>query len=379
MLGPVLGQSWPYVLCLYRLRRLLFPVRHSAKELDEFIPGITFIVSAFNEEKVIEKKIRNCFSLIYPGEKFKLIVVTDGSQDQTVGIVSKYPTVKLMHQPERRGKISAINRAMKIVDTPIVVFSDANSFINSNALLSIVRHYQDSLVGGVAGEKKVLDPGKNSNAALEEGSYWKYESLLKSLDSSFYTVVGAAGELFSMRTELFEFLPEDIIIEDFVQSLLICKKGFTVKYEPTAVATESSSGSIREEKARKIRIVAGGFQAMGILKSLFNIFRYPLVSFQFISHRVLRWTICPVCLPLLFITNLLLVIQNQAYIYKVFMGFQVLFYGFAAAGLLFAYNNVKIRILNLAYYFVFMHANVYLGFWDFIRNRQTVLWEKATR
>jgi cellulose synthase/poly-beta-1,6-N-acetylglucosamine synthase-like glycosyltransferase len=307
-----------------------------------------------------------------------MIFVTDGSQDKTVEIVSRYPEIKLLHQDERKGKVSAINRAMKEVKTSIVIFSDANSSINPEAIKKIVRHYQDKLVGGVTGEKKVIDPNENHNGVLEEGSYWKYESFLKKMDSSFYSVVGAAGELFSMRTELFEFLPQQIVLEDFVQSLLICRKGYSVKYEPDAVAIETSSLSIKEELKRKIRISAGGFQAMKKLKPLFNVFKYPKVSFQLLSHRILRWTICPICLPFLFITNLFLV-NGNTYIYKLFFVFQVLFYLFGALGFLFAYNNIKIRVLSLSYYFVFMNAAVYMGFWKFVQNRQTVLWEKATR
>lgn len=369
-----------YPILLYILVKIRKVSTSQVSELpNDTLPDITFIVAAYNEQAVIEKKIQNSLSLIYPSEKLRMIFVTDGSQDKTVELVSRYPAIKLLHEAERKGKVSAINRAMKEVTTPIVIFSDANSLVNAEAIKKIVRHYQDKMVGGVTGEKKVTDPNKDLNGVLEESSYWKYESFLKKMDSSFYTVVGAAGELFSMRTELFEFLSEQIILEDFVQSLLICQKGYSVKYEPGAVATETSSSSIKEEQKRKVRISAGGFQAIRKLKPLFNVFKYPKVFFQLLSHRILRWTICPICLPCLFITNLILALTGHTFIYKLFFVFQVLFYLFATLGFVFAYNNIKIRLLSLSYYFIFMNAAVYMGFWKFIQNRQTVLWEKATR
>ena len=372
--------GYPILLyMLIRFKKIFSQTVSNTDTINDPLPDITFIVAAYNEQTVIEKKIQNSFSLIYPSEKLKMIFVTDGSRDGTVDLVARYPEIKLLHEDERKGKVSAINRAMKEVDTSIVVFSDANSSINPDGIKKIVRHYRDNTVGGVSGEKKVIDPGKNPKAVLEEGSYWRYESYLKKLDSSFYTVVGAAGELFSIRTALFEFLPEEIILEDFVQSLLICQKGYTVRYEPEAVAIEASSESIKEEQARKIRISAGGFQAMGRINALFNILRFPKVSFQLISHRILRWTLCPLSLPLLFLANLVLAFTGDIYIYKVFFTVQLLFYLAAAVGFVFAYNNVKIRILSLAYYFVFMNAAVYMGFWRFIQKGQTVLWEKASR
>ena len=138
--------------------------------------------------------------------------------------------------------------------------------LNPEAVREIVKHYADSRVGGVAGEKKILKSGEDLAAASGEGLYWEYESLLKKLDSSFYSVVGAAGELFSMKASLYQENADNIIIEDFVQSLQICQKGYVVRYEPNAYAMESASISMKEEQKRKIRIAAGAFQAMQIVE-----------------------------------------------------------------------------------------------------------------
>ncbi|MDR3714968.1 MAG: glycosyltransferase family 2 protein [Puia sp.] len=360
-----------------------------------FEPDTTLIVSAWNEEDFIEQKIENTLQLDYPGSKLKLIFITDGSSDNTADIVRRYPAIRLLHQPERRGKIAAMNRAIKEVTTPIVIFSDANTLLNTGCVREMVKHYADPRVGGVAGEKKVIsDPGSQS-AVSGEGLYWKYESALKKLDSELYSVVGAAGELFSVRTALFEETAENIIIEDFVQSLKICMKGFIIQYEPLAYAMETASLSMKDEEKRKIRICAGAFQAMTLLGPLFNPFRYPVLSFQFLSHRILRWTLCPVCLVILLLSDSAIVAGQvmsggtSAFLtagngfagsfYAIVWICQVAFYCLALTGWLYAHKNIRIKALFVPYYFLFMNVSVFLGFRRFLKKQQSVLWEKASR
>jgi poly-beta-1,6-N-acetyl-D-glucosamine synthase len=231
----------------------------------------------------------------------------------------------------------------------------------------------------VAGEKKIISKEKDKAAGAGEGIYWKYESYLKKLDSEFYSVVGAAGELFSVKTSLFHEAAEDTVIEDFVQSLQICMEGYVIRYEPKAFAIETSSASMKEEQKRKVRIAAGAFQAMYILRGLFNIFRYPVLSFQFISHRVLRWTLCPLCLIMLFISNLWLVYTGASFIYHVVLLAQCVFYVLCLAGWLMANRNLKTKVFYIPYYFLFMNLSVFMGFYRFIRKKQSALWEKAAR
>ncbi len=342
-------------------------------------PNVTLVIAAYNEGPFIEEKIRNCFELEYPKDRIKVLFVTDGSTDQSTETIGKYPAIRLFHKEQRNGKLAALNRAMAEVDTPIVIFSDANSLLNKRAVHEIIKHFADPRVGGVAGEKRILSAQADDGAGAGEGMYWRYESLLKKLDSELYTVVGAAGELFSIRKELYEYLDEDIILEDFVQSLTICLKGYTVRYEPGAIAFEPPSISMKEEEKRRIRISAGAFQALGRLRSIFNIFKYPLLSFQFISHRALRWTICPISLPLLFVSNLMLVASGTGSWYVLVMGFQFAFYGSAVLGYLLALKNMKINFLYAIYYFLFMNISVWAGFIRFLINKQSVLWEKAER
>lgn len=344
-----------------------------------FEPEVTLVVAAYNEVAYIERKITNSLNLTYPAGRLRWIFITDGSTDETPEVTRKYDQIRLLHQPERRGKTSALNRAMKYVETPIVIFSDANTLLSSDAVSEITKHYSDPQVGGVAGEKKIIRGTGDLAAASGEGFYWKYESHLKKMDSAYHTVVGAAGELFSVRTALFQELAEDVIIEDFVQSMQICAAGYVIRYEPKAYAVEAASSTMKEEHKRKVRIAAGAFQAMLILKSLLNVFKYPVLSFQFISHRILRWTLCPVCLVLFFITNTWLAFSCEWGFYDVFFQLQTVFYAIALIGWILAAREQKLKIFYIPYYFLFMNLSLFAGFYRFVRKKQTAIWEKAAR
>jgi len=342
------------------------------------LPEVTLIIAAYNEEAYIAEKIKNSLALTYPEGKLRIFIVTDGSTDKTPEIAAGFPEVTVMHSPARRGKVAAINRVMEFVKTPIVVFSDANTFLNPECLINITRHYADPQTGGVAGEKKILQNSNDKAVGSGEGLYWKYESFLKKMDSEFYSVVGAAGELFSIRTELYEHVGDNVLLDDFVISLRICRKGYRVAYEPEAFAMESPSSSLKEEEKRKIRISAGGFQSIWMLRDLLNIFKYPVLSFQYISHRVLRWAVCPFLLPLILALNVVLAVTaGNLYLY-ILVG-QAAFYLMAFAGWILAERNIRNKFLYVPYYFLFINLSLYKGFNRYLKGQQTVLWEKATR
>ncbi len=362
---------------LVKLKRMFS--RPPAADASVFEPEVTLVVSAFNEQDFIRKKIENSLALDYPSDKLRMIFITDGSNDRTAEIIGGYPQIQLLHLPERKGKVAAMNRAIKFVQTPLVIFSDANTLLNPESIRNIIRHYRIPKVGGVAGEKKIIATADDQAAGSGEGLYWKYESKLKKLDADFYSVVGAAGELFSVRTALFETAPENTIIEDFVQSLKICMKGYVIQYEPGAFALETASSNMKEEQKRKVRISAGAFQAMLLLKPLFNVFRYPRLSFQFISHRILRWTLCPVCLVLLLLVNIPLAIRSGGWFYPLFLVLQTGFYIISGLGWIFANRNIRVKALYVPYYFLFMNISVFMGFARFLKGKQSVMWEKSAR
>lgn len=370
-----------YGMLIWFLNRIksIFAKNTVVQGIFGFEPSVALVIAAYNEEDYIEDKIRNTLALDYPAEKLGIYFITDGSNDNTPDIIKKYPRFTLLHEPARRGKAAAMNRAMHFVKEPFVIFCDANTVLNTACIKEIVKFYADKKVGAVAGEKKIYQPAETKAASAGEGLYWKYESFLKQQDSDFHTVVGAAGELFSVRSELYQSIEEGVLIEDFVLSLRIAQKGYLVKYARGAYAEEASSASIKDEQKRKIRISAGGFQAMYMLRSLLNIFKYGTLSFQYISHRVLRWSVTPVCLLLLFPLNLVLVLQGAGPVYLLVFILQVGFYLLGLSGWFFANRNIKVKALYIPYYFLFMNISVIWGFKRFLKGQQSVLWEKAAR
>jgi cellulose synthase/poly-beta-1,6-N-acetylglucosamine synthase-like glycosyltransferase len=345
-----------------------------------YFPTVSFIVAAYNEEDCIRQKIVNSLEQDYPREKIEFIFITDGSTDKTMDIIRNYPSLRLLHLNERKGKSAALNRVASLANNEILVFSDANTLLNRDATRLIARHYQDKKVGGVAGEKKVLPSSDiNNEPGVGEGFYWKYESLLKKIDSDFYSVVGAAGELFSLRNELYEEIPDEVILDDFIISMRIAQKGFRIRYEPQAYAMELPSDSLKDEQKRKIRIAAGGFQSIVMLRPLLKFWKYPPLSFLYISHRVMRWMVSPVCLILAFVSNLVLFLQSNNYVFKLFFIFQVVFYLMAVFSAFVPIKNKWLKICKLSYYFVFMNYSVIQGLFRYLRGRQPATWEKAKR
>jgi len=343
-------------------------------------PEVTLFVAAYNEKDYIGLKLQNSFSLDYPKEKLKHLWVTDGSDDGTPDLLRGYEGVEVHHLPERAGKIAAMNRGMPFVKTPLVVFSDGNTMLGKESVRRIVNLFKNPRVGCVSGEKRIFD---KEGAAATEGIYWKYESALKKLDAQLYSVVGAAGELFALRTSLFQPVEKDTLLDDFIISLRIAEQGYTIQYDPEAYAIENPSANVQEELKRKIRISAGGIQSVVRLKELLNPFKYGVLSFQYISHRVLRWTLAPLGLALVFISNLaILLFQDQPLIstiyFWIFVG-QLLFYIMALLGWFMENKKIKIKIFFVPYYFFIMNFAVYLGFYRYLKKRQTVNWERAKR
>ena len=358
-----------YGIVLYLLvfiKRLATKAQPLADITDDCLPEVTLMVCAYNEEDIIAAKMDNTRRLDYPADRLHLVWVTDGSNDNTNSLLAAYPDVKVIFSPERRGKAAALKHGIKEIDTEIVMMTDANTMLNPGAVREIARLMQDPRVGCVSGEKKVMAKSDSDEAAQGEGLYWKYESTLKRLDSELYSAMGAAGELCVIRRHLMTDIPDDTLLDDFIISMEIVKKGYRIAYTSNAYAMEYGSADLHEESKRKRRIAAGGLQSCWRLRSLMNPFNHPVVAFQFVSHRVLRWTITPFCLFALIPLNTLLVLMGEGMVYTIIWILQILFYASAAAG------------VRISKYFVFMNLNVFRGI-SYLFNNSTGMWEKAKR
>ena len=361
--------------------------RGVASNLSE-LPHVTIIVPAYNERDYLPEKLRNCLAQDYPADRLHLLFVIEGSTDGSAEFLAQQQVsnLRILSGMERLGKIAAMNRAMQQVKTPITIFTDANTQLNHEAVSRLVSRFTDG-VGAVTGEKRIQVDNAESAAGSGEGFYWRYESFLKKIDAELHSIVGAAGELFAIRTDLYETVEPDTLLDDFIISLRIAGRGYRVEYAPDAYAFERPSHSVSEEKKRKVRIAAGGFQAMKRLAYLLNVSKYGLLSFQYVSHRVLRWAVTPFCLPLLLVLNglILAVLQTgttypatEIYWWIMLLG-QSAFYVAAYVGYVLENRQTRWKLTFVPFYFVFMNWCVLLGFARFNRGNLSGVWEKSKR
>ena len=332
---------------LVKIREALRPARRH--EVPAEAPEVTLLIAAYNEQEIVAEKMANCRALEYPAGKLRITWITDGSTDRTVELLAAYPDATVLHDARRGGKTAALNRALEHIRTPLVVFTDANTMLNPEAVTEIVRCFEDPQVGCVAGEKRVAD------------------------------AVGAAGELFAVRRGLWQTLPEETLLDDFVCSMLIAAQGYKIAYCKEAYALETPSADMGEEGKRKKRIAAGGLQSVWRLRKLLNPFRYGVLWFQYVSHRVLRWTLTPVVLVALLPLNVALLWSGHPTLYAVTLGLQCAFYLAALAGRALERSGRRSRLLFIPYYFLFMNLNVFRGTTYLATHRGRGAWEKAKR
>ena len=372
-----------YGILLYiiiRVKRLFWGSPQKAVlPADDELPSMTLMICAYNEEDVVAEKMENTLALDYPKDKLRIMWVTDGSSDRTNELLKAYPEVDIVFSPERRGKTAALKHGLRELKTRYVAFTDANTMINAGALREIARLFTDPTVGCVSGEKRVAARKAGEMAAEGEGLYWKYESTLKRWDNELYSTMGAAGELYAMDPKLCREVPDEALLDDFMMSMYVVQAGKRIAYTPDAYAQEYGSANIFEESKRKRRIAAGGLQSIWWLRSMLNPFHQPLVTFQYVSHRVLRWSITPVAMVLLLLANIALVVMGAGNFYTVILILQILFYLMALAGWLLNRYGYKNKLLYTAYYFMFMNFNVFRGMAYLRTHGKSGAWEKAKR
>ncbi len=373
---------YSYLIYPFSLSILSFFAKKAKKQSSKLghFPSVTLFVTAFNEEEYVIKKVENSLNLNYPKDKLRLIWVTDGSTDATNVLLQNFPEVTLFYEPQRNGKVHAMNRGMQFVDSEIVIFSDGNTLLSHDTVIAIVSAFANPKVGCVAGEKRIQLDNKDNAATSGEGLYWKYESWVKEQESNIGSCMGAAGELFAIRRNLFFQVPPDTILDDFTISLKIAMQGYKIDYAPEAFALEQASASVNEEMKRKIRIAAGSFQSVFRLLPLLNIFKYGILSWQFISHKLFRWIIIPLSLVLIIPINIILAnYASQNSLYQSIGIFQIILYFIVLLGYFFRKRKTSWGFLFVPYYFFIANKAMWLGFFRFLAGKQSVKWERAKR
>ncbi|MBI5543601.1 MAG: glycosyltransferase family 2 protein [Deltaproteobacteria bacterium] len=339
-----------------------------------FTPSVSLIIPAHDEAECIGAKLDNSLSLDYPDDKLEIVVGSDGSSDGTDEIVSACPDgrVRLSTAP-RGGKVAVLNRCVPAACGEIVVLTDANTMIDRRALGALVRHFVDPDVGAVCGRLKLYNRRRKE---YEESVYWSYETLLKHYEGQHGAVLGANGGLYAMRRTLFERLPPDTVVDDFVIPQRLLERGYQVDWEPEAVAYEETTEDYSREFARRARISAGNFQALVRHGGLLSPWRRPFVSYAFWSHKALRW-FAPFLLALALVSNALLAPWSP--FYALLFAVQLAFYGLALAGTSKLLTGPLKRVASTARYFVSMNLALAVGFWRFVRGSQGAAWERTAR
>jgi len=335
-------------------------------------PRVSLLVSAWNEATVIRRKLENALELDYPADRLEILVGSDGSDDGTDEIVASLddPRVRLSSAP-RVGKVGVLNRLVPMARGEILVFSDANTHFDPAAIRMLVRHFRDSAVGVVCGGLRLYNP---SRTGYEESTYWKYETFLKFMEGKWGAVMGANGGIYAMRRSLWETLPGDTVVEDFVVAGRCLLRGRKVIYEPEAVAFEETTEDYARERARRARIAAGNFQALVVLRRLLSPAR-PFVAFAFLSHKVLRW-FAPFFLLGALLSNLLLAGRSP---YDLALLAQLGFYGLALAGRLGWSRGMLGGAASAARYFTEMNWGMLQGFFRWLFGTQKATWDRTAR
>ncbi len=375
----VIGLLWViYNLVLYPLavcwlaRRHPAPARGAVSQRPE---RVAFLIAAYNEEAVIADKLENALSLRCDGRPLRVYVVSDGSDDRTADIVASFSDrgVVGLHQPERRGKIAALNRAMQLIEEPLVVFSDANNFFEPDAVQILVdRLCGDRGLGGVTGRKDIYE-NLTREASLGDSLYWRYESRIKECEGNYHSINTADGEILAMWSSLYRPVPEHIINDDTAITLEILKQGRRVVYEPRARCREEASIRLEDDLKVKIRMASGGFQSLreygAVILGLDARF-----AWMFLSHKVLRW-LMPVALMLVAIGTLMGLPQAWAWL---LLAGQAGFYGMGAYGW-WRRGHQPGRLAYVVMYFCLMSGAMLLGLTRYLAASQQVTWSKAER
>jgi len=359
------------VILLSKLRKVAAPALHGAP--DSALPSLTVVVAAYNEERVIAQKLENTLALDYPAERLRIIVAAHGSSDATAALARGFESrgVTVLHDPVRRGKTAALNRAVEAATSEIVVFSDANNQFNADALRQLVRHFADPRVGGVCGLKQIYESA-DRESAVGDGLYWKYESAIKIAESRLGSITTADGEIFAIRRALYRPLDESLINDDTAITFELVRNRYRVLYEPAARSYEHASIKIEDDFNVKVRMVSGGFQ------TLTRYWRFLLpprraFAWAFLSHKVLRWLAAEFLL-LMLVCSVLLATQP---FFQLMLIAQLGFYALAWVGWQRRALGAMPIALYVPFYFCAMNLAALFGLYRYVTS--TTQWKKAER
>ena len=341
---------------------------------EEYEPRVTLIITAYNEEKRIDRKIENTLALKYPKEKFQVMIASDGSTDRTNEIARGFHAhgIELLPLPERKGKENAQKKAVRAANGDILIFSDVATMLEPCGIERIVSNFADPSVGCVSSEDRLIgEDGKPSG----EGFYVRYEMWLRRLESTVNSLVGLSGSFFAARKEVCADFSGDMQ-SDFRTLLSCASMGLRGVSDPEVLGFYRDISDRSREFDRKVRTVLRGLTVFFQHVEFLNVFRYGLFSYQYFCHKLLRWSV-PVFLGTAFLTNLLLA-PNSPLFFGLFL-VQLSFYGLALWGWKRAGDATCRNLVKIPAYFVTVNASIAVAWWRYLRRQRIVMWTPSER
>lgn len=369
-----------YVLYPFMLWIISSFYKQNETSPDFDLPFISIIVSAYNEDKVILNRIENIAIQNYDFNKLELIVGSDCSSDRTNEILSslseKYSWLSLYLFDERRGKAAVLNNLVKKANGSIVIFSDANTEFEKNAVINLIKEFGNKNIGGVSGKLELVEPLANFEKSSQEKKYWEYEVLLKRMEGKIGILIGANGGIFAIRKELFDSIPIDkAVTDDLFITLSILKKKYKFIYTFKAVAKEDTARDLKTEFNRKIRFASTNFQTLNFFKDLL-INRNLMLMFSIWSHKIVRW-LTPFLLILILFLSIILFNYNE--IYQLAFYVQLILYSIAFIGYLGSLINIKLPVATIIFYFLYSNLAIIIGFYKYINKSHSGIWNPTGR
>jgi cellulose synthase/poly-beta-1,6-N-acetylglucosamine synthase-like glycosyltransferase len=337
-------------------------------------PSVSLIIAAYNEEESIGRRLENALALDYPQEALEIIVASDGSTDQTEEIVERFVNsrVRLLRLP-RRGKIPALNAAVAQAQGEILVFSDANSMCEPQALRKLAQNFADAQVGGAVGNTGYYISPQSESSSRGEGLYWSYDTWLKQLESFSGSVVSAHGGLYAIRRELYKPVPDPAVTDDFAISTGVIEQGRRLVFEREAQSYEGAVPKAAREFQRRTRLMTRGLRGLLLRRRLLNPFRYGFYSVVLFSHKVLR-RLLPIALLTLLASSLAL--SASGGFYRLAAAGQLIFYSAAGAGYLLRRTRWgHHKFLYVPFFYCMANAAACVAVIKLIFGERIVLWQ----
>lgn len=344
---------------------------------NDFLPSISVVISVWNEEDVIRKKISNLLDIDYPAEKMEIVIGSDGSSDHTNNIIRSFndKRIQFLERKERRGKMVMLNDLVAMAKHDIVVFNDARQEIPKDAFRNLVANFADPTVGCVSGE--LIFRKTEGGTAQGINVYWEYEKFMRNCEAKIHSMLGATGAMYAIRRELFSSIPHNVVLDDMFVPFKIIEKGYRAIFDPDAKAFDDPAQNPQEEYRRKTRTLFGNFQIFQIFTHMFNPLNSP-IAIQLISHKFLR-ILAPFLMILLLVVNLALIGHP---FFATFLYLQMVFYCSAFIGFLAKTTTNPLvkkfsKVFFIPYVFCLLNFSVLVGFWRFLSSKQSITWEKA--